>query len=74
MLLNPKYQSQRQFIDSIPSVLEQQGTTIKEQGATIKEQDSLLRSTIKLLLDAGMTADQIAAKLGVTLEKVNHLI
>lgn len=36
MLLNPKYQSQRQFIDSIPSVLEQQGTTIKATRNLIK--------------------------------------
>ena len=52
----------------------EQGATIKEQGATIKEQDSMLRSTIKLLLDAGMTPDQIASKLGVTPETVNGLI
>lgn len=36
MLLNPKYQSQQQFIDSIPSVLEQQGTTIKATRNLIK--------------------------------------
>lgn len=36
MLLNPKYHSQRQFIDSIPSVLEQQGTTIKATRNLIK--------------------------------------
>ena len=52
----------------------EQGATIKEQGDTIKEQDNLLRSTIKLLLDAGMTPDHIAVKLGVTIEKVNNLI
>ena len=36
LLINPKYQSQRQFIDSIPSVLEQQGTTIKATRNLIK--------------------------------------
>ncbi len=35
-LFNPQYQSQRQFIDSIPSLLEQQGTTIKATRNLIK--------------------------------------
>jgi hypothetical protein len=49
-------------------------STIKEQGDTIKEQGALLRSTIKLLLDAGMTPDQIASKLGVSHEAVDCML
>ena len=51
----------------------QQTATIQEQGATIQEQDALLRSTIQLLIDAGMTVDQIAKNLGVPIETVLRL-
>jgi len=51
-----------------------QSATIKEQGDTIKEQGDMLSSTIKLLLNAGMTAEQIAVNLHVdvtTVERYN---
>lgn len=53
-----------------------QSATIKEQGDTIKEQGDMLCSTIKLLLNAGMTAEQIAVNLHVsvaTVEKYSSL-
>ena len=50
--------------------IKEQGDTIKEQGDTIKEQGDMLRSTIKLLLNAGMTAEQIAVNLRVDIEAV----
>ncbi len=56
------------------ATIKEQGDTIKEQGDTIKEQGALLRSTIKLLLDAGMTPDQIASKLGVSHEAVDCML
>ena len=34
----------------------------------------MLRSTVKLLIDAGMTPKQIAANLGVPRDKIDHLI
>ena len=52
----------------------QQSATIQEQDATIQKQDAMLRSTIKLLIDAGMTPELIAANLGVPIETVaRHL-
>ena len=74
MMRNQKIAEQGALIKEQGATIKEQGDTIKEQGDTIKEQDNLLRSTIKLLLDAGMTPDLIAVKLGVTLEKVHNLI
>ena len=50
----------------------QQNATIQEQGATIQEQGAMLRSTIKLLINAGMTPELIAANLGVPIETVTR--
>ena len=52
------------------ATIKEQGDTIKEQGDTIKEQGNLLSSTIKLLLNAGMTAEQIAVNLNVDVTTV----
>lgn len=49
-------------------------TTIKEQGDTIKEQGDLLRSTIKLLLNTGMSSEQVAHNLRIDIDTVKHLI
>ena len=51
----------------------QQTATIQEQGATIQEQGALLRSTIQLLVNAGMTIEQIATNLGVPIETVTRM-
>jgi len=56
------------------SIIELYDAKYMEQGATIKEQGSMLRSTISLLLNAGMTPDQIATKLDVSIETVNRLV
>ena len=49
-----------------------QCATIKEQGDTIKEQGDMLRSTIQLLLNAGMTEEQIAVNLHVDVTTVER--
>ena len=52
--------------------IKEQGDTIKEQGDTIKEQQGMLKTTIRMLMEAGMTAEQIAANLGVDLDFVKQ--
>ena len=52
----------------------EQGATIKEQGDTIEQQKNMLRSTIQLLLNAGMSPEQIAHDLGVDFETVGQLM
>ena len=50
--------------------IKEQGDTIKEQGDTIKEQQGMLKTTIRMLIEAGMTPELIAANLGVDLNFV----
>ena len=52
----------------------EQVATIKEQGDTIEQQKNMLRSTIQLLLNAGMSPEQIAHNLGVDFETVGQLM
>ena len=52
----------------------EQVATIREQGDTIEQQKNMLRSTIQLLLNAGMSPEQIAHDLGVDLETVGQLM
>ena len=55
------------------ATIKEQGATIKEQGDTIKEQESMLSTTIKMLMDVGMTLEQIATSLAVNLDTVTRL-
>jgi hypothetical protein len=54
--------------------IKEQGDTIKEQGDTIKEQKSMLASTIKLLMSTGMSPEQIAGNLNVSIDTVKRLM
>jgi hypothetical protein len=65
-------QEQGATIQEQGATIQEQGATIQEQGATIQKQDAMLRSTIKLLIDAGMTPELIAANLGVPIETVTR--
>jgi hypothetical protein len=56
------------------ATIKEQGDTIKEQGDTIKEQTQMLRATIRLLLNSGMSPEQIAQSLGVDVDIVKFLI
>jgi len=61
-------------IKEMDGTIKEMDGTIKEMGATIKEKDAMLRSTIKLLLDSGMTPDRIAARLGIPSDVVKSFI
>ena len=69
---NATIQEQGATIQEQGATIQEQGSTIQEQGATIQEQGAMLRSTIKLLINAGMTPELIAAHLGVPLETVTR--
>ena len=56
------------------ATIKEQGNTIKEQGDTIKEQNQMLRASISLLLNSGMSPEQIAQSLGVDVDIVKFLI
>ena len=54
--------------------LAEKNATIKELDTTIKEQGDLLRSTIKLLLNTGMSSEQVAHNLRIDIDTVKRLI
>ena len=72
MLKDRQIAQQSATIQEQGATIQEQGATIQEQGATIQKQDAMLRSTIKLLVNAGMTPEQIAANLGVPIETVTR--
>ena len=50
--------------------LTEKDAQLTEQKAQLTEKDSMLRSTIRMLLDAGLSMDDIATKLGKDLEEI----
>jgi len=56
------------------SALKEKDSALKEKDSALKEKDALLRSTVMLLQKAGMTTEQIASNLGVSLESINLLL
>ena len=64
---------ERKIAEQVATIKEQ-GDTIREQGDTIKEQNQMLRASISLLLNSGMSPEQIAQSLGVDVDIVKFLI
>ena len=74
MLKDKKIAEQDATIKEQGDTIKEQGDTIMEQDNTIEQQKSMLRSTIQLLLNAGMSPEQIAHNLGVDPEIVGQLM
>ena len=57
--------------------LKEQGAQLKEQGAQLKEKDAqlnnMLRTSVKMLLEAGMSKEVIAVNLGRTLKEIEEI-
>ena len=56
------------------SQLAEQKTQLAEQKTQLAEQKTLLSSTIKLLLDSGMSPVQISTNLGIDIDTINSLV
>ena len=54
--------------------LKEKDDKLKEKDDKLKEKDDLLRSTIALLLQGGMSVEEIAVKLNLDSETVHHLM
>ena len=74
LLKDRKIAEQTATIKEQVDTIKEQGDTIKEQGDTIKEQQNMLRSSILMLLDAGLSPELIAANLNVDLETVKSFL
>lgn len=56
------------------SKIAEQGNVIAEQGSKIAEQDTFLRSMIRVMLDNGMSVDDIARQTGKSVEEIKALL
>jgi len=72
---------QRELLDKRQTQLDEQKSQIDEQKSQIDEQksqlaqkDSLIRSSVQLLADMGLSHENIAAKLGITVEEVGKFL
>ena len=54
--------------------LKEQDAQLKEQDAQLKEQKAQLKSMAKILTEAGLSADDIAMKMGLDADKVKELL
>ncbi len=61
-------------IKEMDGTIKEMDGTIKEMDGTIKEQHTMLRSFVKLLLDSGLTPDEIATKLNISLDAVKSFV
>ena len=53
--------------------LKEQGAQLKEQGAQLKEKDEKLRTSVRMLLNAGVEKNVIAVSLGITIEEIETI-
>ena len=61
-------------LDEQKSQIDEQKSQIDEQKSQIDEQKSLIRTSVKLFADMGLSADSIAAKLGISEDTVQTLL
>ena len=56
------------------SQLAQQESQLAQQDAQLEQKDALLRTSVKMLMKAGMPLETIAAQLNITIEAVQELL
>jgi hypothetical protein len=54
--------------------LSEQQAQLSEQQTQLSEQEEMLRATVAMLMDAGMTPEQIAAQLGITSDSFKRIL
>jgi hypothetical protein len=54
--------------------LSEQQAQLSEQQAQLSEQEKMLRATVKMLMDVGMTSEQIAAHLGIAPDSIKRIL
>ena len=65
---------QKTLLDEQKSQIDEQKSQINEQKSQIDEQKDMLRATIKMLLDAGKSVEEIAVTLGRDVDSVKQAI
>ena len=65
---------QKTQIDEQKTQIDEQKTQIDEQKTQIDEQKSLIRTSVKLFAEIGLTQEEIATKLSISMETVQQLL
>ena len=65
---------QKSQIDEQKSQIDEQKSQIDEQKSQLAQKDTLIRSSVQLLADMGLSHENIAAKLGITVEEVGKFL
>ena len=71
---NVQIREQSAQIEEQSAQIEEQSAQIQEQSVKLQEKDTLLRSSISMLLQVGMSIEDIAARLNLTPETVHQMM
>jgi len=66
--------AQRKLLAEQGAQLKEQGAQLKEQGAQLKERDAQLSTSIRLLHQSGMSIEDIAKSLNLSVERIGQLL
>jgi len=67
-------QEQTAQIEEQTAQIEEQSAQLQEKDTQLQEKDALLRSSISMLLQAGVSIDDVAVKLNIDPETVNRML
>ena len=71
---NTTISEQNSKINEQNSKINEQNTTIKEQNSKINEQQDLLRMSIQMFLQSGLTLEEVAVKFGKSVDELQQLV
>lgn len=71
---NSKINEQNTTINEQNSKISEMNTTISEQNSKINEQQDLLRMSIQMFLQSGLTLEEVAVKFGKSVDELQQLV
>ena len=71
---NSKISEQNSKINEQNSKINEMNTTISEQNSKINEQQDLLRMSIQMFLQSGLTLEEVAVKFGKSVDELQQLV
>ena len=71
---NSKISEQNTTISEQNSKINEMNTTISEQNSKINEQQDLLRMSIQMFLQSGLTLEEVAVKFGKSVDELQQLV
>ena len=71
---NSKINEQNSKINEQNSKINEMNTTISEQNSKINEQQDLLRMSIQMFLQSGLTLEEVAVKFGKSVDELQQLV